>query len=384
MLRNRKIFMNIQFFKNRLLLSAFFLMTICLYHPGSLFAAPEKKNIEKQSKTKIVIYNLNIKEKSEKFRYYSGIVPFSVARNLREYGSYDVEHKQEVQIFKRDIPDTKEKNAYTARLHKLAKTSGADYLITGACEISENTLIIDLQIYDDRGREFEYINKKSMESGVILKDTIDSLALNINESIISSLARNRVRYAPSPYLAFYRGLSIITFGIDAGQARLTGDWSDRLNDADSVNSYIQLNLFKHFSVSTGAEYMATDNRDKESTYYNELLVWEIYLDLMFPVRFSRYFGVALNLGGGAAISKMYEYTTPSMDDFPKPPDNIYKSKDATVRGGVSVFFDLGKLHVRFGSYFKRIFYSGGDFGSSFKSDGPLDMYTVYAGAGYNI
>jgi hypothetical protein len=375
--------MNMQFFKNNLSVSVALLLFFYIFKPGPSFAAPLKKK-NQQLKTKIVIYNLNIREESKKFKYYSGIVPFSLAKNLREYGSYTVEHKQEVQIFRKNISGTKEKSAYIKSLKKLARSSGADYMITGACEITENTLIIDLQIYDVMGRELDYINKKSMESGVILKDTIDSLALDINESVIRSLAKNRVRFAPSPYLTFYKGLSVITFGINFGQVRLIGDWSDSVNDTDFVNSYIQFNLLKYLNVSAGAEFMAADNRNISSTFYNELLVWEFYLDLMFPMRFSRYFGIAFSLGGGAAISKIQEYSTSMGNDGPSPPDNTYRSKDATVRGGVSIFFDLGNLHLRFGSSFKRIFYDNGFFETSLNDEGPLDMYTVFAGVGYNI
>ncbi len=383
MLRNKTIFMNIKCLKIRFPFSAVLSVFIYVLSSNPVTAAPETTDKNQKTKTKIVIYNLNIKEDNKKFRYYSEIVPLSVAKNLREYGTYDVEHAHEVQIYNRSISDSKEKLAYLSRLNKIAKGSGADYVITGACEITENVLVIDLQIYDVMGRNIVYINKRSMESGVILKDTIDNLALSINESLISSSASNRVKFAPSPYLSFYRGLSRITFGIDAGQVHMVGDWSDSLNDTDSINSYIQLNLLKYFNISAGVEYMAADNRDIESTYNNELMIWEVYLDLMFPVRFSRYFGIALNLGGGAAKSKMYEYTASTKDGLSLP-ENTYRTKDMVLQGGISIFFDLGNLHLRFGSSYKRIFYDSGDFGASFKSDDPLNMYTVFAGAGYNI
>jgi hypothetical protein len=50
-------------------------------------------------------------------------------------------------------------------LSRLASEKSADFIITGACDINEQTLNIDLQIFNALSQEYVYITKNSAEVG---------------------------------------------------------------------------------------------------------------------------------------------------------------------------------------------------------------------------
>ncbi len=346
------------------------LILITIFFNISVFAGENSTNETKRPA--LVIYNLKIEKDNKKYLYYSTIIPKTISKIIKTYNKYDVITAGEIQDYRKNIENAEDKRKYINSLKKLSTSTSADYLITGACSIDNNTLLIELQIFNSRGKELSYISKKSIEVGALLKDTIDDLTVKIIKEIDRFDKRNKKRFAPSPYLGLYRAFSPFTFGIETGRVNFLEKWKDHYNNTEFVNTFLTANITSYLGITANFEYFSADNEGKDglaSFFY----FMGGTLEINFYLRPSRLFAAALSGGGGYSRSKIEIFFTDNPDPFVQA-DRTTISRDPLVKITAAIEFNIAPVMVRFGSSYTRIFYSGE----------ALETYTIFMGMGYNI
>ena len=331
---------------------------------------------EKVPEATIAVYNFKPAENSEKYQYYSNIIPHTLARTLKKTGNLKVERSFTQPEM---LPEKTGRKAYKewAASHVTPGGDGIpDFALAGTCSIIElpdkkKLLRIQVQVINIRGRESVLIQTKSEEVGAILKTTIDDLGAQIQDSVRAFQLKNMKRFAPSPFMpvySFFRGMS---FGIKTGMVYMTGDWEDLYNDTDYVNAYIMLNTSGRISLALNCSYFSSDNYGIEAGNYSIISVWSSSADIAYNLYFSRRFYFSIAAGGGMAFTNIKIHA--DNGPFTKPLSDT-NSTDPFAAGSLSFHVNIDPVRVQFGSSIQRIFFQ----------DTHMQMITFFFGAGFKI
>jgi len=341
---------------------------IILFTVTSLSA--EKKVRVSPEKSNILLYGFNVNVTAVKYKYYSSILPGTLAKSLQQKGLYDITIKDEKIIVPADIKDI--------RLKALAlENPGIDFIIAGDFKIENDNPTIQLTIYNVAGEYFITITEENVETKALLKKSTDSLSKKINSSIKGLIEKNRKLLAPSPFFPLYRALSNTSFGINTGNVFLLGNWGDAYNHTWFVNPFIFIStgiLLEGSGIQLNAEYLSTETRDNYLMNNSLMRIWNTTIDLSYSINFARHFGLSMLIGLGPSFTKI-TYYDPSAGSGPdRLIMGINKNTELLIDASLCFNLIFSPVQLEFGSSIKRIFYD----------KNGINFVTVFAGIRYNI
>ncbi len=351
----------------------------------------------------IALYNFKVTGDTENFQYYSFIVPHTISRNIQ--ASNRIRIKRINTLFPLNTnseTSTEEKmDRFFSKLSKAHKD--IDFIVTGSCHAEADKqskkniqvfdftkkakkkshhepiikkLSIKLNIIDIQGGNILSMEQESTETGVIMKDIIDTVSDKITSATIELNRENVERYASSSFADFYRSLSFMTFGFDTGQVRFTGSWENLYNNTQFIRGFLYFDtdsVIPYTGLSLNEEYFSSDNDDKESANPSILSTWNTSLDFHFNIKFSEFFRLSLSAGGGLAFSQIMISPPGGGDPFTEPLSEE-KSTDPYVSSGLCMIVSLSNIEIRGGAFYKGIYFN----------DKPLHMYTLQGGIAFHL
>ncbi len=169
---------------------------------------------------KIVIFYYQDKSNSDKYGYYSHIIPDSIAREFRKEKRYNIQTMPETLQY---IEKSGSENAFENHLKILGergKKLSAEYIITGAYYIKDEKIYIKTQIFDVRMKKMVSVSESSPELGSLLINIVDNVTARINDELGKfDKGRNRLEYVTSKKNLYgiislsFAQLALISFGV---------------------------------------------------------------------------------------------------------------------------------------------------------------------------
>jgi len=356
--------------------------------------AEEAKEKPQAPKKKIFVYAFVPLDDSGKYIYYSSVIPATIAKNIRMNGLFDSESTDETRPLLPANATDDEKKKYFDGMAGLQ----SGYAVTGYCEVTENPKVIvngrnelilktKIQVFDLSSRKFETLEFSSKEVGVILKDAIDEISAGIEEWIYQFEPNAGVEVAaetepeakeppgPSPFLRAYSAFSRFTFGIEAGELFVLGEWADLYNWSLYVKPYFMFSIIPYMGLSLSYDYFSTDNEDlNDDSPRTYLEIHTVSLGVYGTYRFIKYIDVMASASVGVSVSKITIDNNSEESNPFSDPLGEKKSIDPSMDLGVSIGFHLSSVILRTGFNYKRYFYS----------DEHLHGVAVYGSLGYNF
>lgn len=320
-----------------------------------------------ETKQNIVIHNFQVidnttarpddkkkKKQKESYQYYSFIIPDTISKNLSVENRYTVTRNNDVLTIRSSFADGDEQKAYLKQLQKTGKDKKADFIVTGTCTINDDSLEISITIFNVRGRETATSSNSTRELGVVIRESTDYISSTIEKNIREMNSSNTERFKPSPFLAPYGVLSIISVGFDYGYTFITGDWGDMYNSGYSSSIYIMFDINRSFAASLEYINLQADDEGKETSNGSLYLMQGLAINLNHRLYLADSFALFLSYGGGLSKTKILtEYQYP----FVLP---LEENTEVDLFAGVSTGIELhfSSFSFRAGGVFKRIFYDG--------------------------
>lgn len=353
----------------------FTIIFICLIS-GMSYASETKIKKEKLYNI-IIIKNFETASSTDKYKYYAEIIPYTIAKNLsflKKFEIYSI--PTEIKAIQAAGID-RESAEYKDKVNSIInKKIDADFIISGNCNIEKildeknkerKILAIDIQIYNVKKKKSINIQKKSEEVAFI-KDVLDELSSKIDSLVQIFQTENRKYDEPvrSSYYGFYNAISNISFGMNVGKFFVRGKLKDDYNDGKYIKPYILFNTTGIVGVSLNAEYYTVDSNNSD-TAQKEILAGTLGIPL--SLRFSNYLRITFEPAFGLSSTKNYY----NINGNPMEPDEIRKSKDLYLDSSLFFNMNLEPIQIRFGCAYKRLFVTK-----------PLELYSLFVGAGYNL
>lgn len=337
-------------------------------------------------KNRLIIYNFQTlkptPEESKKgkktveYGYYSIILPETISKKLQESERFIINRGQGHLLGnKADSLDTIRAN-YTGELSSIAKQTASDYVIAGQYEVKEGILNVRIFIYNARSNELDEANASEAETGLYLKDTIDSLSEDIERKIKDIIVekeekvekkREEKRY---PFYILAKPLEYTSIGLDAGYIYMSGKWKDTYNNNEYYSPYIAFDILSFLDITFKFDYFNTNSEHKTVLNYSSMNIMggSALLGLKYQV-FSN-IGIYLTAGGGVARSEI------SINPGGPFEASLSKRKftDPAAEAGLGIKINISSIYVRSGVTFKRIYFK----------DDPMDLRMVYGGAGIHF
>lgn len=348
--------------------------------------SPLSAAVETERKNRLIIYNFQtlkpapeeIKKgkKPGEYEYYSIILPETISKKLQESERFIINRGSGFLLDnKADSIDTIRAN-YIGELSYVAKETASDYVIAGQFEVKKSILNVRIFIYNARLNDLQEVTASEAETGLYLKDTIDSLSEDIEEKIKDIIVEQQDKGKKKkeeykyPFYILAKPLEYTSIGLDAGYIYMSGKWQDTYNNSEYYSPYIAFDILSFLDITFKFDYFNTDSDHKTVLNYSSMNVMggSALLGLKYQI-FSN-LGIYLTAGGGVARSEI--------SIKPGGPFEASLSKrkftDPAAEAGLGIKLNISSIYVRSGVTFKRI---------HFKDD-PMDLRIIYGGAGIHF
>ena len=333
--------------------------------------------------SKIIIYYYQDKSKTDHYRYYSYVIPDSIAADLKKTNKYEV---QTFPVTIGYIDTSMPESEYKAQLRILAergKEFSSEYVITGTYHIEKNRIFIKTQIFSVREEKIVDIRESSTELGVLLFSILDKITEKINSELDKTYKRPETIIATSPFVPLYNKIGGISFGINYGTAQFMGDWENLYDTTDVISVYLSYDLINITGLKD-SNFLRNAEAVLLFDYFNNdptrsrasLSVWGITLNYIYLYRLSQAFHLALGAGLGGAKSELIVRTMgeEGPGEMFTPPESRDISYDPYLNLSLSTRITFEPLIINTGISYRRIFYS----------DTHMTLSVVFFGFGYRI
>lgn len=358
---------------------------------------------------KVLIFNLEIiheksilvdrhgKNKEERYDYYSLIIPHTIAKNLNASGNVEAQ-KIAGTLPLADIGS----DEFYSQMASIAEQHAAGYLLGGKGTIRGKKLTLELALVDPKGKSFTPITKETFETGAEMRGIITELSADIEQKLEAAIREagppkkgteplpaeeEEARPAPgetemkketapgpvpvSPFLAMYRALDGLSFGIMAGSFFIKGSFQKLYGDAEYVSPYIRYGILPWLGVTAQVDYLAATNDTQFVTKHSSLALWGVSLNADFTWWLFSHFGVRLTAGAGVSHGRLY------VGSADNPFDGITRtttSTDPYLNIAASAVMQYRPVELQFGGSYKSAFFTGK----------VLSLITVFFGIGYHL
>lgn len=336
-----------------------------------------------QELSKIIIYYYQDKSKTDHYRYYSYVIPDSIAADLKKTNKYQVQtFPVTIGYIDKSIPESE----YKAQLRILAergKEFSSEYVITGTYHIEKNRIFIKTQIFSVREEKIVDIRESSTELGVLLFSILDKITEKINRELDKTYKTPETIIATSPFIPLYNKIGGVSFGINYGTAQFMGDWETLYDTTDVISVYVGYDLINITSLKDSI-FLKNAEASLLFDYFNNnptrsraaLSVWGITLNYTYLYRLSQSFHLALGAGLGGTKSELIVRV---MDEegpgeMFTPPESRDISYDPYLNLSLATRITFEPLTINTGISYRRIFYS----------DTHMIFSVVFFGFGYRI
>jgi TolB-like protein len=355
----------------------FTLISICLV------ALANESNGWSQELNKIIIYYYQDKSKTDYYRYYSYVIPDSIAADLKKAKKYQV---QTFPVTLGYIDKSMPESEYKAHLRILAergKEFSSEYVITGTYYIEKKRILIKTQIFSVSEEKIIDIRESSTELGVLLFSILDKITEKINRELDKTYKGPETIIAKSPFIPLYNKFDGVSFGINYGTAQFLGNWGKLYDTTDIISVFLSYNLInvtglKESAFLKNAEALLLfDYFNNEPTRSRaSLSVWGITLNYIYLYRLSHSFHLTLGAGLGGAKSELIVMNMG--EDGPGemflPPASRDISYDPYLNLTLATRIAFDPVIINTGVSYRRIFYS----------DTHMIFSVVFFGFGYRI
>ncbi len=231
-------------------------------------------------------------------------------------------------------------------------------------------LAIVVKVYNLKKKKAVYIKKSSAEVGAFLRNTIADLSEKIVDlvAIMQLENRKKPKHPESDYKGFYNALSDLSFGIDIGKAYMKGHYNYVYRDTEVIKGYLLFNTIGIFGMSLNVEYMSTRS-DYDTSGYGEFQSFAGTIGFHVSIPISKYFQLTFAPAIGGTLTRFYtgQESDVGFTSLERKDNYLY------LDGSVYLNVNLAPIQIRIGGAYKSIFMSE-----------AMEMYTMFAGVGYNL
>jgi TolB-like protein len=346
-------------------------------------AVVNASNDKNQELNKIIIYYYEDKSKTDHYRYYSYVIPDSIAADLKGTKRYQVKtFPVTIGYIDKSEPESK----YLAHIRILAsrgKEFSSDYVIIGTYYIEKKRIFIKTQIFSVREEKIVDIRESSTELGALLFSILDKITEKINRELDKTFPGPETIIAKSPFIPLYHRIGGMSFGINFGTVQFMGDWGKLYDSTDIISVYLNYDLTKITSLKKNLFL-----KDAEASilfdYFNNdptkgrssLSVWNVTLNYIYLYRLSESFHITLGAGIGEAKSELIvrQPDGGGPDEMFLPPQSKDISYDPSMNLTIATRIIFDPVIINTGVSYRRIFYS----------DTHMIFSVVFFGFGYRI
>jgi TolB-like protein len=346
-------------------------------------AIANASNDESQELNKIIIYYYEDKSETDHFRYYSYVIPDSIAADLKGTKRYQV---KTFPVTIGYIDESAPESEYLAHIRILAsrgKEFSSDYVIIGTYYIEKKRIFIKTQIFSVRDEKIVDISESSTELGVLLFSILDKITEKINRELDKAYPGRETLIAKSPFIPLYHRIGGMSFGINFGTVQFMGDWGKLYDSTDIISVYMNYELTKITSLKNNLFL-----KDAEASilfdYFNNdptkgrtsLSVWGVTLNYIYLHRLSESFLLTLGAGFGGTKSELI-VRQPDGDgpgEMFLPPQSKDISYDPCLNLSIAARIIFDPVVINTGVSYRRIFYS----------NTPMMFSVIFFGFGYRI
>ncbi len=337
-------------------------------------------NDKNQESNKIIIYYYKDNSKIDHYRYYSYVIPDSIAADLKGTKKYQVKtFPVTIGYIDKSAPESE----YLAHIRMLAsrgKEFSSDYVITGTYYIEKKRIFIKTQIFSVIDEQIVDIRESSSELGALLFSILDKITTKINRELDKTYPGPEKIIAKSPFLPLYHMIGGISFGFNFGTVQFMGEWGKLYDSTDIISVYLNYDLTKITSLKNNLflknaeasilfDYFNNDPTSSNSS----LSVWDITLNYIYLYRLSESFHLTLGAGIGGAKTELI-VRQQNGDDMFLPPQSKDISYDPCMNLSIATRIIFDPVIINTGLSYRRILYS----------DTHMIFSVVFFGFGYRI
>ncbi|HOP63561.1 MAG TPA: hypothetical protein PK358_03570 [Spirochaetota bacterium] len=331
-------------------------------------------------KSRIAIYNFGMvkpvqeepagKTKVKDYSYYSFILPETISKQLQESEKITVtRNKSELTGAGKDI-NIINRPEYISILSATARETSSDFIVTGRYEIKEQNLNVKIYIYNAATNELQEATATGEETGLYLRNTTDTLSMDIEDKIKAIVVREIEEKVYYPFFYIAKPFTLMSIGLNSGYIWLSGDWKDAYNNAVYYSPYITFDITEFLDITLKVDYFYTDSDGKDVETYSTLSAvgGSALIGLKYQV--FRHFGIYFSAGGGMVRSRI--------DLAPEGPFEATLGKEETndpaAEAELGFKINLSAFYIKTGALYKRIFYD----------KEAMNLGIIYGGAGIHF
>ena len=330
---------------------------------------------------KVVVYYFNDESKTDDYRYYSYIIPDSIAIELKKHENFTVQTLpvtgEYIDNFTTPELVSDDISFYTRK----GKELNADYIIIGSYVVENLEISIRSQVFNVNTGEISDIRSTREKIGALLFVIIDNISNEINTKLQEQYSRQKSKIAGSPFIGLYHGMRGIEFGISYSKAYPVGVWKDTYNETELVDVFAGYNFsnagkytsfVKNLACYLHFEFLSFDNEYMDDTVKSDMTVYIPSLSIGYVYDLSDRFSLIGEIAGGVALSQII--IPIGTDDGPIGPDYREKSRDPYASLSIRGTIEFDPIILTGGVAFKRIQYK----------DEALNMTSILFGIIYSI
>lgn len=353
-------------FKKYNILLHYLLVMFIVFIPSQVFSqTPEVKKI------KIIIFNFNDESELPNYRYYSHIIPNSLASDLKDFEEYEIQVLPIAYPYISDEMTQEEKEKYLLELVDKGNKYNTKILVLGSYKVDDDYINIKTQIYNTFSDQLIDAVSTKEKIGALVYELIAKITKNINIELKNIIDKENEKIASSPFIKIPNALKNIYFGYSYNYMLIKGKWEDLYFNKPMSTIFIGFPVSKIFNSNSiilknlyiipSWHLFSTNNIKKQintnNVSYMDIYIPSIAITYQYPLISFAY--IVISCEGGWAMSKItYPLAT---QNEPFSENLLFKSNDpyaSTEIGVLTFFYNIGfKGTVSY----NRIFYLGNDF-----------------------
>lgn len=354
--------------------TTFFIIILSMLFTTNGFT--QKKEIEKNNKEsiKINLYYFIDNSKTDKYNYFSYIIPISIKKELNK--SYNIEATTIPVTFKYIEPSLseKEKKNYQQILAKKANESLASLVIIGSYIIENNKIIIKSQIYNVKTDKLIYVSETEAKKDVVIKNIIEKITKNINDKLQDEIEKIKeiekiekqkkeeelkLKFAKSPFIPFYSALQNFRFGYSYQFYNVIKNWNNLYKNPVVSSLFIGYPAFKlPYNIDTEIllnwRLFTTNNKDLSDGSMRFSTVNMFNAAFCLNYQLLKYFSFSYRLYGGIALTKIDLAIHEGEGPFTK--FSTLKSQDPVMINEILLNLNYYNFILSAGAGYNMIFY----------------------------
>ena len=338
-------------------------------------AASEKTG--RQATVVFFAFDASSMPEAGKHGYWSAVLPRTLSQYLKKESVTATLKTGSVISFGTPENEPGSEELIDAIEKKKNEYGDADFVVAGTIRMEESRPVISVFIFNTVSGESAFLRQDNIETGALLRDSMDDLAEKLQKSLTMYSKANDLLLEPSPYIPLYGFFSVFTFGMDAGRLMFMESGKTEYEDGWQVTSHLRIDtsrLIGATALRLNFGFFSSDNSDTaDSIYYTDLKVYEATGEIEVAPRLFWRIHLCLSAGGGYSFSRIREIdssasTGPSVSVLGQS-----RLNKPLATGTAAIMVNMKPLVIRFGSTYRRIF-----------NDSPMDTLCLFAGAGYSI